>query len=241
MGILQVLYAAFSYLALLVAILWGMLFLGGDVSFPNLDAAATAPPLEGGFIDLGLLLLLALLHRSVSRGLLRHFLARSIARGLERSTQAWAAAALLALIYAAWRPLPHILWSATGPLQWALGVLFYIAWTLIVMGAFLACHLDLFDICEAAGVAPAAAADEAAHARSAAQPESKAPPPDTLRQPLYCGILIAVWATSVMTVGHLLLAAAVTGYLLLDAMGVTHRLVERHPGTPLIPGQAPRA
>ncbi len=145
MAIGSVFYAAFGYLALLGAILWGMLFVGGDVS-ANMDAAATVAPLEAVWIDLGLLLLLALLHRSLRRGMLRRVAGRSIPRELERSTQAWAAAAVLALIYAAWQPLPQVLWSATGALQSALSALFYLAWTLILIGAFLASHLDLFEI-----------------------------------------------------------------------------------------------
>jgi hypothetical protein len=212
MGIISVFYAAFGYLALLGAILWGMLFVGDSVVFPNMDAAGTAAPLQGIFVDLGLLLLLALLHRSVSRGMLRHFVRRSIPRGLERSTQAWAAAVVLGLIYAGWQPLPQLLWSATGSLRWALCGLFYLTWTLILIGAFLASHLDLFEITGGAG--GAGAADDDGHLRAAGKVAST----DTLRQPLYGGILIAVWATSVMTVGHLLLASAVTAYLLIDGL-----------------------
>jgi protein-S-isoprenylcysteine O-methyltransferase Ste14 len=203
MGIFSVFYAAFGYLALLLAILWGMLFLGDSVVFPNMDAAASAAPLQSALVDLGLLLFLALLHRSVSRGMLRHFVRRSIPPRLERSTQAWAAAAGLALIYAGWQSVPEVLWNASGALQWVLSALFYLAWTLIMIGAFLACHLDLFEVAQARGGAP--------------------PPTETLRQPLYCGILVAVWATRVMTVGHLLLAAAVTAYLVFDALWAAHK------------------
>lgn len=199
MAIGSVFYAAFGYLALLGAILWGMLFVGGDVS-ANMDAAATVAPLESVWIDVGLLLLLALLHRSLRRGMLRRVAGRLMPRELERSTQAWAVAAVLALIYFAWQPLPHVLWSATGALQSALSALFYLAWTLILIGAFLASHLDLFEI----GATPDVAASTAVA--------------DPVRQPLCWGILMAVWATSVMTVGHLLLAAAVTAYLLFDAL-----------------------
>jgi methanethiol S-methyltransferase len=202
MGILSVFYAAFGYLALLLAILWGMLFLGDSVVFPNMDAAGSAAPLQAALVDLGLLLCLALLHRLVSRGMLRHFVRPSIPPRLERSTQAWAAAAGLALIYAGWQPLPEVLWNAGGTLQWALSALFYLAWTLIMIGAFLACHLDLFEVAQARVGAPL--------------------PTDTLRQPLYCGILVAVWATRVMTVGHLLLAAAITAYLVFDALWAAH-------------------
>jgi protein-S-isoprenylcysteine O-methyltransferase Ste14 len=207
MAILSLVYAAFGYLALLAAILWGMLFIGDGVSLPRMDATGTAAPLEAAFIDVGLLLLLALLH--LSRGRLRHVAQRSLPGGLERSTQAWATAAVLVALYVGWQSLPQVLWSATGPLQAALSALFYVAWTLILIGAFLASHLHLFEVVEGPEAAPSAAA-----ARKV---------PDPVHQPLYWGILFAVWATSVMTVGHMLLAAAVTAYLLFDALTVIRR------------------
>ena len=190
-----------------------MLFVGDGAAFPNMDGAATAAPLEGTLVDLGLLLLLALLHRSLSRGMLRDFVQRSMPRRLERSTQAWAAAAALALIFVGWQPLPQVLWNATGPMRWALSGLFYVAWTLILIGAFLASHLELFEIGGAADAAPPPTVD-VGHARVA----EKVPLTGTLPQPLYCGILVAVWATTVMTVGHLLFAAAVTAHLALDGL-----------------------
>jgi hypothetical protein len=219
MGIVSVCYAAFGYLALLGAILWGMLFAGDGVSFPNMDAAGTVAPLEAAGVDLGLLLLLALLHRWICRGLLGHFARWSIPRGLERSTHAWAAAAVLGLIFAGWQPLPRVLWNATGPLHWGLSALFYLAWTLILIGAFLASHLDLFEVTGAAGEARPSAAGDAC----SSQARENGPVMETLREPLYGGILIAMWATTVMTVGHLLLAAAVTGYLLFDGLWTARR------------------
>jgi methanethiol S-methyltransferase len=228
MAIVSLFYAAFGYLALLGAILWGMLFVGDGVNFPNMNAADTAAPLEAACVDTGLLLLLALLH--LSRGMLCRVAAQSLPGGLERRTLAWAAAAVLTVIYVGWVPLPQVLWSTTGPLQAVLAALFYVAWTLILIGAFLASHLHLFEIAQASDRASdlessATAVDEAyaqaAWRRQAARYARPARPvlfPATLRQPLYCGILIAVWTPSVMTVGHLLLAAPVTAYLLFDAL-----------------------
>ena len=204
MGTLSVIYAAFGYLALLGAILWGMLFVGGS-GVPNSDSAGAAAPLESILADLGLLLLLALLHRLLSRGMLRHFTRRALTSGLKHSTQAWAAAAVLAVVYVGWQPLPHTLWVAPEPLSRTLSGLFYLGWSLILIGAFVATHLDFFGVTGAArgGVSVA----------------------DGLRQPLFVGILIAVWATRTMTVGHLLLAAAITMYLMLDGIWVLLRRI----------------
>jgi methanethiol S-methyltransferase len=208
MAILSLFYAASGYLALLAAILWGMLFVGDGASWPGMDAHATGAPLEAAIMDVALLLPLALMH--LSRGMLRRAAQRSLPSGLERSTQAWGAAAVLAVLYFGWRPLPQVLWSANGPLQSAFSAFFYIAWTLILIGAFLATHRDLFEIVER---------PEAASAASARM----APLTDMVREPLYWGILMAAWATSVMTVGHMLLAATVTLCLLFDALAVARR------------------
>ena len=99
MGIISVFYAALGYLTLLAAILWGMLFVG-DGSNPLMDAPATVSPLEATLVDLALLLALALVHRLMGRGMLRHITGWSIPRALAGSTQAWVAALALVVIYA---------------------------------------------------------------------------------------------------------------------------------------------
>jgi methanethiol S-methyltransferase len=190
MRIVSVFYAALGYLALLAAILWGMLFVGHGVMIPNMDAPGTAAPLKAAFADIGLLLLLLLLQRSMSRGM------------LQASSQAWATAVVLVLIYLGWQPLPQVLWHVTGPALWTVSALFYPAWTLIMIGAFLNTHLEEFQSDGALGM---------------------------LGKPLYCGILMAVWATSVMTVGHLLLAVAVTAYLLLGTVWALRKSGARSP------------
>ena len=120
-----------------------------------------------------------------------------------------------------WQPLPEVLWSAPRPPSGAFRA-FLLAWTLIMIGAFLACHLDVFEL---------------TLARDLIRPAA-----DTLRQPLYWGILMAVWAARVMTVGHLLLAGAVTAYLLFDALWWRARapVRTRVARCPVTPGPARR-
>jgi hypothetical protein len=200
MGIISVFYAAFGYLALLAALFWGMLFVGDGSVIPNMDYG-TADRLQAICTDLALLSILALLHRVISRSLLSPR-RRIIPYTLERSTSAWVAALVLVATYLAWQPLPQILWSASGWTQVALAVLFYLAWTLVFIGVFLANHLDIFEI------------------GGRREPSEL---PDLLRQPMYAGVVLAVWAAPVMTVGHLLLATSVTAYLLFDAAKSAHR------------------
>jgi methanethiol S-methyltransferase len=209
MGIISVLYAAFGYLALLAALFWGMLFVGDGSILPNIDRGI-ARPLPAMLVDLALLALLALVHRSVGRALLPRSM-RFIPSRLARCTAAWALALTLVVIYCAWQPVPETLWSASGSTEIALSAIFFVAWTLIFIGVFLASHLDLFEIGHR--LAPSAL-------------------PDLLRQPMYAGILLAVWAAPVMTAGRLLLAGSISTYLVFD--GLLQARHARAPGGELL-------
>lgn len=221
MGIVSVFYAAFGYLALLCAILWGMLFVG-DGSVPaRMDALGTSRPFQDAWADGALLLLLAVLHRWLNRGMFAHSLRRRIPPALQRSTGAWVASVVLIVIFCAWRPIPQVLWSLKGAWDLVLSSLFYVGWTLVLIGTFLAQHLDLSGL-------PQSSIVEGTR---------------IFRQPIYLGILAGVWSTSVMSVGHLLLAGAITGYLLLDGLADMHRVRapsrarDRGEGSPALQGQ----
>jgi methanethiol S-methyltransferase len=221
MGIVSVFYAAFGYLALLCAILWGMLFVG-DGSVPaRIDAFGTSRPLRDAVVDGALLLLLALLHRWLNRAMTGEPIRRRIPPELQRSTRAWAASVVLIVIFCAWRPIPQVLWSLKGAPELVFSSLFYVAWTLVLIGAFLAEHLAL------SGLPQSGIIDGVG----------------LLRQPIYAGALVGIWSTSIMSVGHLLLAVAITGYLLLDGLADRYqvraplRARDRDVGSPSLQGQ----
>jgi len=125
----------------------------------------------------------------------------------ERATFVLCASLLLALLFWLWRPAGGTVWHLRGPAAGALIGLYAIGWVVAVGSTFMINHFDLFGLRQAY-----------LHARGAVY----RPPPFTeralyrwVRHPLMTGFVIVFWAAPVMTAGHLLFAAAATGYILL--------------------------
>ena len=153
-----------------------------------------------------------------------------------------ASACTFALILG-WAPLPQVLWRADGLLAAALTGLSALGWLLNMGSTFAIDHFGLLGLRQAlrhyAGKPPAPPARFVARG-----------PYRIVRHPLMLGFLIAFWATPTMTVGHLLFALAMTGYILIGvaheerdleaALGADYAAYRR--ATPrLIPGLRPRA
>jgi protein-S-isoprenylcysteine O-methyltransferase Ste14 len=132
---------------------------------------------------------------------------RLVPTAVERATYLLAASLALALLFWLWRPLPQPAWTVTGPAAAALRALAGLGCLLALAGALAIDPFELFGLRQAwrvGGEPPA--------------PEFRTPWLYRLvRHPLYLGLLLAVWATPTMSAGRLLLAAALTAYVLVGA------------------------
>jgi methanethiol S-methyltransferase len=184
----------FIYLAFLAALLYAALFVG-DLGAPRtIDVGPAAPLHLAWVIDGSLLALFALLHAAWMHVPSSDPGGRG---GGGRSGHAYALIAGLALtaFFIGWRPLPQIVWSLGGAPASILRVLFYLGWTLVLISALI-CHGRPFAVHRAAA---------ASRARGIAEP-------------MYPGLMLALWAAPSMTAGHLLLAASATAYVLAAAL-----------------------
>jgi protein-S-isoprenylcysteine O-methyltransferase Ste14 len=186
----------FIYLAFLAALLYAVLFVGNLGAPRTIDLGPAAPPLQAWVIDGTLLALFALLHATLTH---MRWSEPGGGRGAGRSGYGHACALIASLVltalFIAWRPLPQILWSSSGAPATVLRGLFYLGWTLVLISTFVH-HGRLFAAPGAAGASRARGTGE----------------------PMYPGLILALWAAPAMTAGHLLLAASATAYVLAAAV-----------------------
>jgi protein-S-isoprenylcysteine O-methyltransferase Ste14 len=193
-------------------------------------------------IDLLLLLLFAAQHTLMARPWFKRRWTRLVPVPAERATFVLCASLLLALLFWQWRPVGGTVWHLSGPAAGVLLGVYAAGWVLAVGSTFIIDHFDLFGVRQAY-----------LHARGA----TYRPPPFTqrglyrhIRHPLMAGFVIIFWAAPAVTLGHLLFAAAATGYI---GVGITfeERDLRRDLGEPyrayrrrvpaLIPALGPRS
>jgi protein-S-isoprenylcysteine O-methyltransferase Ste14 len=111
--------------------------------------------------------------------------------------------------------MPGVVWSVESPiLGYILTALFFVGFGLVLLATFLINHFELFGLMQVWY-----------RFQGKPIPEPTFHTPllyKAVRHPLYLGWIIAFWATPIMTVGHLLFAAAWTIYIFI-AVGYEER------------------
>ena len=204
--------------AVLYGVIVYVLFLGtigyligfsGNLGVPkSIDSGTAGPLAEAVIVDLLLLGAFAAQHSVMARRSFKRWWTRIVPQPVERSTFVLFASLLLLLLYWQWRPIGAPIWTVTDPaFGTILHLLFWAGWTTVFISSFLINHFELF------GVSQVLAHESG---RELSPPRLSTPGLYRyVRHPLYLGFLLAFWAAPVMTGGHLLFAAVITGYVLL--------------------------
>jgi protein-S-isoprenylcysteine O-methyltransferase Ste14 len=125
----------------------------------------------------------------------------------ERSTHVLFTVFALAVLFWAWQPLPQVVFSAESELaRTVLYGVFGLGVGLVLYSTFLIDHFDLFGLRQVV-----------LHFRGRPYAHKSFVTPSLykhIRHPLYVGWFVTLWATPDLTVGHLLFAGVVTGYVL---------------------------
>jgi protein-S-isoprenylcysteine O-methyltransferase Ste14 len=203
-------YAGAAYLLFLAVLGYAIGFFAGAGVPTGIDSGTRSPWPLAVAVDLLLLLLFAVQHSVMARPWFKRRWTRLVPVPAERATYVLCASLLLALLFWQWRPVGGTVWHLSGPAAGVLLGVYAAGWVVAVGSTFIIDHFDLFGLRQAY-----------LHARGA----SYRPPPFTqrglyrhVRHPLMAGFVIIFWAAPAMTLGHLLFAAAATGYI---GVGIT--------------------
>jgi protein-S-isoprenylcysteine O-methyltransferase Ste14 len=235
-------YAAAVYLLFLAVLGYAIGFFAGAGVPTGIDHGPRSPWPLAVAIDLLLLLLFAVQHTVMARPWFKRRWTRLVPAPAERATFVLCASLLLALRFWLWRPAGGTVWHLSGPAAGVLLALYALGWVVAIGSTFMIDHFDLLGLRQAY-----------LHARGA----TYRPPPFTeralyrrIRHPMMAGFVIVFWAAPTMTTGHLLFAAAATGYILVgitfeehDArrdLGEPYRAYQRHVPA-LLPALWPRS
>lgn len=221
-NLLLALYGLAAYGLALAVTAYTAAFVGNWPPVRGIDTAgAGTPPAVALAIDLALLALFALQHSVMARPAFKRAWTRIVPPAAERSTFVLATTLVLALLQWQWRAIPApLVWDAGGSaLAPLLAGVSLLGWGVVVVSTYLIDHFELFGLRQSLSPlfgwrAPAAAFRTPLLYRH-------------VRHPLYLGFLIAFWATPTLTAGHLLFAAAMTGYILLGIWFEERELVAR--------------
>lgn len=213
-------------------------FLGDFLVPKSIDRGSPDSFWTALLVNVALLGLFGLQHSGMAREGFKKWLTRWIPGLLVRSTYVLVSGTTLILFFWLWRPMPTVVWSVESAVgQALLWGLFGAGWALTAVATELTGSLHLVGLRQAY-----------AYLRN----QTYSPPvfqtPSLYRytrHPLMLGFLIAFWATPHMTVGHLLFAAVMTGYIYMGIVFEERALIRefgeryreyRHQTPMLIPG-----
>jgi protein-S-isoprenylcysteine O-methyltransferase Ste14 len=207
MGALAFLYGAVSYALFLAVFLYAIAFVGNLPVPKTVDSGVNSGLAEALVVNVLLLGLFAVQHSVMARPGFKRWWTQIVPRSVERSTYVLATSFVLLFLYWQWQPIPALVWTVHNPT--AAGVLegiFWLGWVVLVGSTFLLSHFELFGLSQVFG---------RLFGKQPSDAQFRAPLLYRhVRHPIYLGVLLAVWATPAMTVGHLLFSVAITAYIL---------------------------
>lgn len=164
-------------------------------------------PLAAAGIDVTLIALFGLQHSLMARPWFKQHVFGNLPAAFERCTYVHAANLALFALIVLWQPIPMTVWDIPAPLRQVLWTAFAVGWLILLLGAL------SFGLFELLGVKQMHAW---CHGRPAPSFRLKTGLLyRVLPHPMYVGVLLAMWSTPRMTVGHMLLAAGMTIYVLI--------------------------
>ena len=201
-------YGVVSYAASIATLLYAIAFVEGSLVPRTVDAGeAVFRPVTALLVDALVLTLFAVQHSGMARRGFKEVWTRVVPEPIERSTYVLAASGSLLVLFTLWQPIPAVVWNVQAPVaRLAIHALSGLGWLVALFSTLLLNHFELFGLRQVYLAA-----------RRRDLPASQFRTPwfyKWVRHPLYLGFILAFWATPTMTVGHLVFALGMLGYIL---------------------------
>jgi methanethiol S-methyltransferase len=214
--IVHIVFALLAYAIFFATFLYLVAFVG-DFPIATTTVDRGGPALATGtalILDLALIAMFGVQHSVMARQGFKRAWTKIVPATAERSVYVLASSLTLIVFVMFWAPIPTVVWSVGAPMAYVLWAIFALGWGTVLLSTFLINHFELFGL------------QQAWHNlrnRAAAAPQFHTPLLYRfVRHPLYLGFVLAFWATPVMTIGHLVLAAGMTVYIVV-AIGYEER------------------
>ena len=200
-------YGATAYLIVIATLLYAIGFVGNVIVPKSIDVGSAVPLTEALLVNGLLLCVFAVQHSVMARKSFKRWLTRRVPESMERSTYVLFSSIALILLYWQWRPMTVAIWHVESPAgRAALYGLCASGWLIVVLASFMINHFDLFGLRQVWLRIQGKAYTDIGFCTPGLY--------RIVRHPIQLGFLIAFWAKPDMTAGHLLFAAASTGYIL---------------------------
>ena len=201
-------YGILAYLLGIRSLVYFVFFASNVPWVKTVDTGPSSSWLLALAVDTTLLVAFGLSHSLTARSRFKQGFVRRFPEPVERSTYVLVASFMLSLLMWQWRPVELVIWEigSPGAARLVIGVAVS-GWILAASAYYSIGHLRLMGL-------------EQAYRHSQGQPALADELVTTgiyryLRNPMYLGFVIGMWATPRMTAGHLLLSAGMTLYTLI--------------------------
>ena len=199
-------YSLLAYLSGVVALLYVIGFIENFVVPKSIDSGSETDFGRALIINLILIILFALQHSVMARPAFKKWWVRIIGIAIERSTYILFTSLALFLLCWQWQPMPMIIWKIENDtVVMILTGIYFSGWLIVFLSTFMINHFEMFGLKQAfenfAGRYPGVATFKMNFFYT------------IVRHPIMLGLLIAFWASPLMTLGHFLFSITNTLYI----------------------------
>ena len=203
------LYATIGYIVGLFTLLYMVGWLYPWSFMPTtIDSGKSQNIIFSIFIDILLIVLFGLQHSLMVRDSFKKRISKYLSVASVRVTYTILSSIFLAFIIIFWQPIDIEIWRfESGFFYWFFTILYFVGWIVAIISTFLIDHFALFGLHQAYR-----------EFKNIKEPKSKFQVRGFykfVRHPIQAGTLLGIWATPIMSAGHLLFAISFTIYILI--------------------------